>query len=129
MAGPREQARRQDDIVQHHVGMQGGVAEQHVQQLAEIGVFGAIQDRRDRETDADLEEPVSDGGDGFDLADDVAEDGRLVDRLDRHFHALLDSDRGGTGLDRGGIIGSDAVAGGKAGWHVEARRNGRIGEL
>ena len=49
----------------------------------------------------------------FHLADDIEQHLGLVDRGERHFHALLDGDRPCAGFDRGGV-GTDVIGDGKA---------------
>ena len=108
----RKQLRGQSHIVQHDIGVQGGVAEQYVQQLAAIAVSLAVEHHGDGQSDPHLEEAVGELFDRFHLPDDIGQDGWLVDRLDRHFHALFDRDGLGSCLDRGGGVGMHMVDGG-----------------
>ena len=96
------------DVQKHDVVVQGGVAEHHVEELA-----GVVADGCGGQCDADVELAVAAVVDGFDLADDFVVDRRVVDRVERHFDALLDGDGLRSGFDRGGV-GGDAVGRGEA---------------
>jgi hypothetical protein len=74
--------------VQHDVVVNGGVAEQHADQLS----GAALPDRLRRERDADPEEAARGLVDLFHAADDAGENEIVVDRRNRHFDALLDRD-------------------------------------
>ena len=65
------------------------------------------------EADADVEDVAAAILDRFHLAHDVAQDLGFDDGGDRHLHALLDRDRLGARLDRGGVR-LDAVDRGEA---------------
>ena len=91
--------------------MQRGIAEQHVQQLSRI-----VADGRRRETDTNGERAVAEIVDRLDLADDLGQHRRLVDRGQRHFHALFHRDRLRAGLDRGGVA-AHVIGDGKAFGH------------
>ena len=85
-------------VQQHHVRVQRGVAEHHVEELT-----GIATDGRGGEADADVEDVAAAVLDRFDLAHDVAQDLRFDDGGDGHLDALLDGDRLGARLDRGGV--------------------------
>ena len=73
---------RKRDILEHHVLVQRGVAEQHVEELP-----GIVADRLAGERDADLELPFPPLDDLIDPADDAREHEFIVDRRQRHFDA------------------------------------------
>ncbi len=118
MARPAEaegELARKRDVLEHHVLVQRGVAEQHVEELP-----GIVADGLAGERDADLELPVLPLGDLLDPADDAREHEFIVDRRQRHLDALLDRDRAGARLDRAGIA-ADTVDGLQAGAHESTR--------
>src|SRR4051812_11278767 len=92
-----DQGLRHGHVAQHDVLVQGGVAEQHVQELPGIAADGG-----GCQADADVEQAVAEVGDAFHLADDVGQDSPVIDRGQRHLDALLDGDAPGAGLDLGG---------------------------
>ena len=96
------------DVQKDDVVVQGCVAEHHVEELA-----GVVADGCGGQCDADVELAVAAIVYGFDLADDLVVDRRVVDRIERHFDALLDGDGLRAGFDRGGV-GDDAVGRGEA---------------
>ena len=90
-----DQLVRKLDIVQRHVVVQRGVAEQHVDELP-----GIAADGRGGERDAHLEQPVFFFGDALDAADDLGAHEVVHDRRQRHLDALLDRDGACARLDR-----------------------------
>ena len=87
VAGPaetRHQLGRKLDVMQGDIGVQGGIAEQHVEELAGIVPNGFAGQR-----DANLEQVAGLLCDGRDAADDLGADELVVDGRDRHLHALL----------------------------------------
>ena len=95
---PGRKTVRQLDIRKHHVIQQRRVAEQHVEQLPGIAAAIGTQHRRHREADPDLGPAVANIGNALDRADDAIQDGKIVDRLQRHLDALLDGDGSGAGF-------------------------------
>ena len=96
---------RQLDIVQHHVIVDRGVAEQHVDQLP-----GIVADGRGGQRDAHLEQAMAQIADGEHAADDLGEHDIVVDRRKRHLDALLDRNGAGAALDRARIA-ADVIDG------------------
>ena len=75
-------------IVQHDVVVDGGVAEQHVDELAGVAADGCRRQRDPR-----FEQPGADLAHALDASDDLGEHVLVVDRGERHLDALLDGDR------------------------------------
>ena len=93
-----DQLLRKHDIVQRHVLVQRGVAEQHVDELPGIAADGFGGER-----DANFEQPMFFFGDALDPADDLGAHEVVHDRRQRHLDALLDRDGACTRLDRSGV--------------------------
>jgi hypothetical protein len=104
-AEPFYELARNVGVVQHDIVVDRRVAEQHVDELA-----GILPDGLGRKRDAHLEDALFPRLDRNDPADDLRQDGFVLDRRHRHFDALLDRDGAGAVLDRGGI-GADAIDG------------------
>jgi len=86
---------RQLDVMQGDIGVERGIAEQHIDELA-----GIVPDGLAGQRDPDLEQSVRLLHDGDHAADDLRTHEFVVDAGDRHFHALLDRDGAGTLIDR-----------------------------
>ena len=103
----RRQRRRDAGVDQGHVRMQGGVAEQHVEQLPGIRADGLR-----READGGVGHPAAAVGDVQHLAQDLGQDAWDCDRLGRHLDALFHRDGAGAAE---GIRAAQAVGGDQAG--------------
>ena len=79
---------RQAEIGKLQIGLQRGIAEQHVEQLP-----GVVADGGGAEADLDLEPPGRDLADRADLADDLAPHVIVAHRRQRRLDALLQRDR------------------------------------
>jgi len=102
-------ARRKRDIDELHLGLQRAVAEEHVHELSRLVSRGA-----GRQRDIDLERAAR-RADGIDARHDLAQHVLVVDRIERHLHALLGCERAGPRVDPGGgcpnaVSGDDAFA-------------------
>ncbi len=93
-----DQVLRKRDVGEHHVLVQGRVAEQHVDELP-----GIAPDGLRRERDADLEQALVPFGNGLDAADDLGTHEIVLDRRDRHLDTLLDRNGARALLDRARI--------------------------
>ena len=93
-----DQLGRKLDIVQRHVVVQRGVAEQHVDELPGIAADGLGGER-----DANLEQAVFLFGDASTRPTISARTKSSVDRRQRHLDALLDRDGACARLDRSGV--------------------------
>ena len=100
--------------MQHHVLVQRGVAEQHVEELPGIGADGFRRKRN-----AHFKETPLLFGDRLDAADDFSADEIVRDRGDRHFDALLDRNRTRARLDRR-CIAADVID------RLQTRLHGRL---
>src|SRR4029077_5850585 len=90
----------------HHVVLQRGIAEQHVDELA-----GVIAYRDAAERDTHREQAGRALADTHHAPDDLVENVLILDRRKRHLDALLDRDRTGARVDlariRADVIGGD----------------------
>ena len=101
----------EDNAVNRRLAQLFGQGWHKIKQVERRTVLGDAEDRCRR-----IRVDGNDGlgvGDGLDVPDDVVEHRAIVDRLDRHLHALLDRDGAGAAFDRTGI-GANAVDGDKA---------------
>ena len=83
----RDHLLRQADILQRDIGMDRGIAEQHVEELPRL-----TPDGRCGESDPHAENAVAKIFDRLDAPDDFRQHERIVDSGNRHLNTLLDSD-------------------------------------
>jgi hypothetical protein len=105
----RREIVRQFGVVQDHVLLQRGIAEQHVDELA-----GIVADGRPCEGDAHRKQTGRNLTDIVNSADDVVEDLPVVNRRRRHLDALLDRNALRPRRD-GTRVGPDVIGGDEAG--------------
>jgi hypothetical protein len=86
-AKSRQQRIGKDRVLEHHIGMDRRVAEQHVEKLSGLQPGGG-----DRKADADLEHAIAKFRDVFHPAQDIVQHRAVGNRGDRHLHALLNGD-------------------------------------
>jgi hypothetical protein len=104
------------DVMQHHVLVQRGVAEQHVEELPRI-----VPDGLGGERDADLEQSALQVGDGLNASGDLLEHEVVIDRGERHLDALLGGNGLGARVDRPRVT-SDAIDGLQTRMHGHSER-------
>ena len=85
------------EVDQLDVGLEGAVAERHVQQLGQVGTH-----RQGGQIQAHAEQLGSDRLDGRHPGHDLVEDARLSDGVEGHLHALFDGQGLGPSLHVGG---------------------------
>jgi hypothetical protein len=98
VARPAEALRhicRQLDVVKHDIVVDRGIAEQHVEKLTSI-----VADSGAGERNAHLEPAVPKVLNRKDPPDSLAQHLLIVDRIERHLHALFDGNGAGTLVNR-----------------------------